>query len=656
MRFRPFLPALALLLGLALAPEARAQFVQYSFTGAAGNEDTFPAGRAARRGLGLAHEARHRPDALGRRRTRFRRATSPSPPRATRLLTSAFTVTPDAGQAFTFTRLLFDERRSGTGPRTWAVYSSRDGFAAPLATGDVPDDTNTRPDNPVTLGAAFANVRTPVTFRFYAYSAEAAGGTWRLDNVRLEAGTAVSGPSVRFGTAPTSVSEAAGSARLVLALTEPSATEATTVRLRVTGGTATRGQDYRVADTVLTVPAGASSLDVAFPILNDATAEPNETVILALETPSRGVLASPSTFTLTIVDDDQPVTVHFASAEAVVFEGDGAVSIPLLLDGPAPSAAASITLTRLGGTATPGSDYSLPPAPILFDADQHVAYANVTLYQDLVDEGDETAVFGLTINSGDPKLTVGTPGTLTLRIREQKAALGGTVCPDLAGTPLLNCLRQNYSRTTVVGYDAARDFLYGSYYPGPPYTGVYSGRAAPLGGGGSTVQIDTEHTWPRSTMADVTAQEGDMHNLFPTISKVNNDRGNLPFGEIADTLATGWYCPTGTLPQSTPIRRARRLLGDPARRALRAARGPQGQRGPRDGLLRDDVHADGHERGLLPRGPPDPRGLEPPRPAGRGRAVPQRFHQDEAGQRQPLHPRHHARAPRLRDHRRRRNA
>jgi len=97
-----------------------------------------------------------------------------------------FTVTPSA--SMTLTALELDERRSGTGIRQWSVRSSLDGFATDLGTFSVPDDSATRIDQRVVLGAAFQNVTVPVEFRIYGFAAEAAGGTWRIDNVQL-AGT-----------------------------------------------------------------------------------------------------------------------------------------------------------------------------------------------------------------------------------------------------------------------------------------------------------------------------------------------------------------------------------------------------------------------------------------------------------------------------------
>jgi len=95
------------------------------------------------------------------------------------------TVTPAAGVAMQLGALELDERRSGTGIRQWSVRSSLDNFAADLQVFAVPDDTLTRANQRVMLGAAFANLTAPIEFRIYGFAAEAAAGTWRIDNVEL---------------------------------------------------------------------------------------------------------------------------------------------------------------------------------------------------------------------------------------------------------------------------------------------------------------------------------------------------------------------------------------------------------------------------------------------------------------------------------------
>lgn len=114
-----------------------------------------------------------------------------------------FTVAP-ASKAFamTLTGLSFIVDRNATGPRTWAIRSSANGFASNLTPIISPVDTNlsiqgsvvfikwdiTGPQKgtKVTLsGPAFLNLTTPMTFRLYAYNAEDSLGAFGVDSVYL---------------------------------------------------------------------------------------------------------------------------------------------------------------------------------------------------------------------------------------------------------------------------------------------------------------------------------------------------------------------------------------------------------------------------------------------------------------------------------------
>lgn len=152
----------------------------FSFTGAAGDEATFAADVAIgitapimSRGSGVAGNA-------------AANAFSSTGWSTGAVILAAdfytFTVTPSANGSVSLVQLKFDERRSSTGIRNWALRSSLDGFAANIAAASVPDDTATRTQT-VTLPAAFLNVSTPIEFRLFGFGSEAEAGTWRIDNV-----------------------------------------------------------------------------------------------------------------------------------------------------------------------------------------------------------------------------------------------------------------------------------------------------------------------------------------------------------------------------------------------------------------------------------------------------------------------------------------
>jgi predicted extracellular nuclease len=111
--------------------------------------------------------------------------------------------TPDATDYFQFSTattgyediiLEFDERRSGTGIRDFSVSYSTDGttfIPIPATVTNVPDNTQWR-SHSFNLAAINAlDNQGSIFFRIYGYSAEAASGSWRIDNVKIR-GTVVS--------------------------------------------------------------------------------------------------------------------------------------------------------------------------------------------------------------------------------------------------------------------------------------------------------------------------------------------------------------------------------------------------------------------------------------------------------------------------------
>jgi len=56
--------------------------------------------------------------------------------------------------------------------------------------------------------------------------------------------------------------------------------------------------------------------------------------------------------------------------------------------------------------------------------------------------------------------------------------------------------------------------------------------------------LNCEHTWPQSRFSSresSSTQKGDLHHLFPTDSRANSTRGNIPFGEVNGQQVNG--CP-----------------------------------------------------------------------------------------------------------------
>ncbi len=87
-----------------------------------------------------------------------------------------FTLTPNAGYEIDFSSFTYTGQVSGTGPMNFAFRSSVDGFASNIGVASAAGTT-------ISLGAAaYQNRTTATTFRFYAYNASAAGGTFSIND------------------------------------------------------------------------------------------------------------------------------------------------------------------------------------------------------------------------------------------------------------------------------------------------------------------------------------------------------------------------------------------------------------------------------------------------------------------------------------------
>lgn len=113
-------------------------------------------------------------------------------------------------------------------------------------------------------------------------------------------------PRISFASATASVSEAAGQLTLVVKLDQVNPYSDTSVAVNVSAATATLGSDFTMPSSLVVIPAGALSANLTITILNDTQQEPNETITLALSSPSGAQLANPSTSIITITDDDIP--------------------------------------------------------------------------------------------------------------------------------------------------------------------------------------------------------------------------------------------------------------------------------------------------------------------------------------------------------------
>ncbi len=118
----------------------------------------------------------------------------------------------------------------------------------------------------------------------------------------FDIGTATA--SFLFSPGSYSVSEAAGSVTVTVALTAAPGASTFTVQYATSNGTAVAGSDYTDTSGTLSFTGLETVKTFEVPLLNNGALESSETFAVTLSSPSSAVLGSPSSATITITDDD----------------------------------------------------------------------------------------------------------------------------------------------------------------------------------------------------------------------------------------------------------------------------------------------------------------------------------------------------------------
>ncbi len=232
-------------------------------------------------------------------------------------------------------------------------------------------------------------------------------------------------PRINFATASVDTQTSEDSpTTLTLTLTAPSEGESTIV-IGVAGGATdpVDTEDLTLTEgTIVTIPDGATSVDVPVGDVNDALDEHDETAVFELKGASQNmVLGMTKIANHTILDDDPTPTLSFTVASSSVNE-DGAtatISVSLSAESGLPVTvdfASDLTSTAAGG----GTDFSLPATTTLtFNPHTPTTTGDttktfdVTIVNDVLDEDAETVVLDL---SNAVNATLANPMQHTLTI------------------------------------------------------------------------------------------------------------------------------------------------------------------------------------------------------------------------------------------------
>ena len=198
---------------------------------------------------------------------------------------------------------------------------------------------------------------------------------------------------------------------------------AITVHYQTADGTATAGSDYTtIADTVLTIPAGDTSANIAVEVSGDTAYEADETFFVNLSDPSNATILD-GQGDGTITNDDAAVggSIEFVSATYSVSESGGPAQITVQRTG-GTDGQATATFSTSDGTATAGQDYTAVAGQTVTFAhgEGGMKTVDVAISNDALYEGNETVDLSLTTTTITLGPNVVDPLTAVLTITDDE--------------------------------------------------------------------------------------------------------------------------------------------------------------------------------------------------------------------------------------------
>ncbi|MEK7465232.1 MAG: Calx-beta domain-containing protein [Patescibacteria group bacterium] len=219
------------------------------------------------------------------------------------------------------------------------------------------------------------------------------------------------GTSVQFSSASATGGEGTSAVTVLIALSGVSMSPVTvnyavvTASSTATGG----GVDYTFTNGTATIAAGATSTSVALTIANDEIYEGDETVVLALTSPSGATLGTNTSYTYTITDSSSPPAVTFSTSSSNINEGfSGTFSVRL-------SAASGVTTTVPFTVSSTATNYTITPSPVVISPSATSSTITITTTDNNTYTGNKTviATMGTPINAN-----AGSPAVHTATIIE----------------------------------------------------------------------------------------------------------------------------------------------------------------------------------------------------------------------------------------------
>jgi dienelactone hydrolase len=185
-----------------------------------------------------------------------------------------------------------------------------------------------------------------------------------------------------------------------------------TVEYTTADGSAKAGRDYMATAGKLQFAAGDKLKLLTIPVLNNAVKEPNRTFRLYLTNATGQVLGSPTSATITILDNDPGI--QFESSQYWVRENDGALTVRILRGNDVAFPPFTIDYATTNLTATAGQDYDATTGTLAFAAGESVTTVAVPILSHEQSGPDKKFKLVLSNPSGGAVLGTNTTALITI--------------------------------------------------------------------------------------------------------------------------------------------------------------------------------------------------------------------------------------------------
>jgi hypothetical protein len=301
-------------------------------------------------------------------------------------------------------------------------------------------------------------------------------------------------------------------------------------------GTATPGGQYPTLPGVALIPSGQSSVTVAFQPRTDTRVGADETVIVNVLPEAAYTVGNPASATVSILEQDFTSVTISPTAQATKPSQAGSFTVQRegdLTDN-------LVVFLTVGGTATPGSDYTTLPASVTIPAGAASTEIPVLPLHNSIAKGDVSVTVSLT---NDFNYDVGTPGGATVWIHDDHLPTISISAPLSSLSEQGDTIGQfKISRGTTAGDLTVYLAISGSATPGADYLPLNNTVVIPNGASSANLDVIGFRDLIQEITEDVvlTVQANSNYNVgLPATARVNiADDGTSQVPGIGFTAAS----------------------------------------------------------------------------------------------------------------------